>query len=89
MGLFQRRFVRVAAGPVAGCHRLRRCGPCTPARTMSPFKWIHSLVIAAAASVADMGGVTSAQASVVFDLNENRLLTFLDSSTKGVVESLA
>ena len=67
MGILQRRFVRVAAGPVAGCHRLRRRGPCTRARTMSPFKWIHSLVIAAAASVAVMGGVTSAQASVVFD----------------------
>ncbi len=67
MGILQRRFVRAAAGPVAGCHRRSRSGPCTRARTMSPFKWIHSLVIAAAASVADMGGGTSAQASVVFD----------------------
>ncbi len=67
MGVLQCRVVRVAAGPVAGCHRRSRSGPCTRARTMSPFKWIHSLVIAAAASVAVMGGVTSAQASVVFD----------------------
>ena len=34
---------------------------------MSPFKGIHSLVIAAATALAVMGGVTSAQASVVFD----------------------
>ncbi len=38
MNIFQRTFVRVAAGPVAGCHRLRRRGPCTRVRTMSPFK---------------------------------------------------
>ncbi len=41
MDILQRRFVRVAAGPVAGCHRRSRSRPCTGTRTMSPFKWIH------------------------------------------------
>ena len=82
VGILQRRFARVAAGPVAGCHRLRRRGPCTRARTMSPFKRIHSLVIAAATSLAVMGGVTSAQAAI-FDF------VAAAASNEGVFDNLA